>query len=128
MSNLSNGVIIDPFNVLPANTHYDVNRRLDDTNTSLKNSQHCQDCAAVAAKGRSASNSDLPPESAKIRMVLKLLRDIEDRGEGEKTIVFSQFTSMLDLIQSFLKDAGLKYVRCECLYFSLTVGIFSLMV
>jgi SNF2 family DNA or RNA helicase len=116
--NLSNGVSIVLFNVLPVVTHYDVNHRLDDTNTSSKNSQHCRDCAAVAAQGRSASNSDLPPESAKIRMVLKLLKNIEDRGEGEKTIVFSQFTSMLDVIQPFLKDAGIKYVRCECSYFS----------
>jgi SNF2 family DNA or RNA helicase len=32
---------------------------------------------------------------------------------GEKTIVFSQFTTMLDLIELFLKDAGITFVRCE---------------
>jgi SNF2 family DNA or RNA helicase len=61
----------------------------------------------------------LPPDSAKIRKILELLNEIKQRknkeGEpqGEKTIVFSQFTTMLDLIQLFLKDAGITFVRCE---------------
>jgi SNF2 family DNA or RNA helicase len=61
----------------------------------------------------------LPPDSAKIRKLLELLEEINsrenDEGEpaGEKTIVFSQFTTMLDLIQPFLKEAGIKFVRCE---------------
>lgn len=68
--------------------------------------------------------SDLPPDSAKIREILRLLREVDDRrsadeddeeGEdaGEKTIIFSQFTSMLDLIQPFLREEGIKHVRCE---------------
>jgi SNF2 family DNA or RNA helicase len=53
--------------------------------------------------------------------LLELLKEInareDDDGElsGEKTIVFSQFTSMLDLIQPFLKDAGIAFVRCKLL-------------
>lgn len=39
--------------------------------------------------------------------------DGEEEFPHEKTIVFSQFTSMLDIIQVFLDDAGIKYVRCE---------------
>jgi SNF2 family DNA or RNA helicase len=48
-----------------------------------------------------------------------LLTEINSREDnernltGEKTIVFSQFTTMLDLIQPFLKDAGISFVRCE---------------
>lgn len=54
------------------------------------------------------------PTSAKIRMVLKLLNDIDVRSKGEeKTIIFSQFTSMLDLLEPFLNEKGIKYVRCE---------------
>jgi hypothetical protein len=54
-------------------------------------------------------------DSAKIRMILKLLKDVEVRSGGEeKTIVFSQFTSMLDLIEGFLKEDGIRFVRCEC--------------
>jgi SNF2 family DNA or RNA helicase len=61
----------------------------------------------------------LPPDSAKIRKLLELLKEInlreDDEGEptGEKTIVFSQFTTMLDLIQPFLREAGIAFVRCE---------------
>ena len=46
-------------------------------------------------------------------MILKLLDDIKTRSDGvEKTIIFSQFTSMLDLIEPFLKDEYIRYVRC----------------
>lgn len=68
------------------------------------------------AKARRKSvgvNASLPPSSAKIRKILELLDAIEERGEGEKTIIFSQFTSMLDLIEPFLKADGIKYVRCK---------------
>ncbi len=66
-----------------------------------------------------AKDSNLPPDSAKIRKLLELLEEIKVRqdkdGEptGEKTIVFSQFTSMLNIIELFLKDAGISFVRCE---------------
>jgi SNF2 family DNA or RNA helicase len=54
-------------------------------------------------------------------MIVKLLTDIEERSEEtEKTIVFSQFTSMLDLIEPFLRDRGIKYVRCAFYYSALT--------
>lgn len=47
-------------------------------------------------------------------MILNLLRDIDERSDSqEKTIIFSQFTSMLDLIEPFLREKGIKYVRCE---------------
>jgi SNF2 family DNA or RNA helicase len=60
------------------------------------------------------------PASAKIRMILKLLRDIDMRSDSEeKTIIFSQFTSMLDLLEPFLADNGVRYVRCEfCVFLS----------
>ncbi|TFY77491.1 hypothetical protein EWM64_g6519 [Hericium alpestre] len=54
-----------------------------------------------------------PADSAKIRKILELLQAIETRGEGEKTIVFSQFTSMLDLIEQFLAYEGVKFVRYD---------------
>jgi hypothetical protein len=67
----------------------------------------------------STKNPNLPPDSAKIRKLLELLKEINSREDdegkptGEKTIVFSQFTTMLDVIQPFLKDAGISFVRCE---------------
>lgn len=94
-------------------TFADVICRLPSSTTG----SHCSDCTVLADKARRKSNapssSDLPPDSAKIRKILELLRKVDERDDAEKTIIFSQFTSMLDLIQPFLKDQGIKHVRCE---------------
>lgn len=73
----------------------------------------CEDVYRTARKAAADPHSDLPPHSSKTRMIVKILREIEERGEGEKTIIFSQFTSMLDVIEPFLRVEGFKYVRCE---------------
>jgi hypothetical protein len=101
--------------------------------------RHCSDCEPIARKARAQSEdydgSGLPPSSAKIRMMLKLLESIKTRSGGkEKTIIFSQvrfpvphqleslrlmavqFTSFLNLIEPFLRREGIKYVRCEFEY------------
>jgi SNF2 family DNA or RNA helicase len=46
--------------------------------------------------------------------VLELLHMIRERGEGEKTIIFSQFTSWLDILDPFLRDEGIHFVRRTC--------------
>ncbi|KAG1743712.1 SNF2 family N-terminal domain-containing protein [Suillus paluster] len=87
---------------------------------SYDDSDHCPDCVQIAAKARrksvaapTARDPNLPPDSAKIRKMLEILRDIDERSESaEKTIIFSQFTSMLDLIEPFLTSEGIKYARC----------------
>lgn len=93
--------------------------RLSSRNSSEPNATHCNDCAALAATARRKSlgrASSLPPDSAKIRMILELLRKIDDESGGEeKTIVFSQFTSMLDIIQTFLRHDGIRFARCKSL-------------
>ncbi|KAI0395537.1 hypothetical protein F5Y17DRAFT_423365 [Xylariaceae sp. FL0594] len=48
--------------------------------------------------------------SAKIRQLISILhKEIQDH----KFIVFSQFTSMLDLVEPFLRKEGIKYVRYD---------------
>ena len=79
--------------------------------------KHCDGCTMIAIKARRRSaatpGSNLPPSSAKIRKILEILDEIKDRSNGEeKTIIFSQFTSMLDLIQPFLQARGVRYTRC----------------
>ena len=75
----------------------------------------CSECTAVVAKAKRVSESDLPPDSSKTRKIVELLREIDGRSNGEdKTIIFSQFTSMLDIIEPFLDAEGIRYVRCEC--------------
>ena len=78
---------------------------------------NCYECDDLARKSRkSKAELDLPPDSAKTRKVMELLAEIDERcqdGNKEKTIIFSQFTSMLDLFQPFLKAKGIKFVRCK---------------
>jgi SNF2 family DNA or RNA helicase len=51
--------------------------------------------------------------SSKMLQMLSILEDIKARSRGkEKTIVFSQFTSLLDEIASFLKTRGYTTVQC----------------
>lgn len=87
--------------------------RLTSTNTAQNSLDgHCDDCAIIAVKAREQSRDR--PASAKIRTLLDLLQQVDERSSGdEKTIIFSQFTTMLDLIEPFLKENGVKFVRCE---------------
>src|SRR6266702_2429138 len=96
-----------------------------------KDGHHCQACVELTGRVNRKSlskekDSNLPPGSAKIRKLLELREEIDARedegGEptGEKTILFSQFTTMLDLIELFLKDAGISFVRCEFFFLRVT--------
>ena len=50
--------------------------------------------------------------STKIRQLMDKLNEIRDEDPTRKTIVFSQFTSMLALIKPFLKEGNFKFVEC----------------
>ncbi|ODO05828.1 hypothetical protein I350_04889 [Cryptococcus amylolentus CBS 6273] len=76
---------------------------------------HCAGCIGlterVSARDKS---SNLPPDSAKIRTLLKLLSEIDEKSGGqEKTIVFSQFTTFLNLVEPFLKKHKIAFVRYD---------------
>ncbi|KAF5348032.1 hypothetical protein D9758_010054 [Tetrapyrgos nigripes] len=80
--------------------------------TTSKVEGHCDGCSVLAVQARQQSIAR--PDSAKIRKILELLRHVDETSEGkDKTIIFSQFTSMLDLIQPFLKDKGIRFVRYD---------------
>jgi SNF2 family DNA or RNA helicase len=75
----------------------------------------CSDCAGQIARQarRKSMVPGLPPSSAKTREVIRLLTEIREREGNEKTIIFSQFTSWLDIIEPFLNAEGIRYSRCE---------------
>ncbi|KAJ6455500.1 SNF2 family N-terminal domain-containing protein [Mycena vitilis] len=74
--------------------------------------RHCRVCAPLV--NRASADGFKRTSSSKIRVILRLLKEIEQRSHGkEKTIIFSQFTSMLDLIGPFLRQAGMTYVRYD---------------
>lgn len=81
----------------------------------VEESRKCDICFVECAETRCAECSarKVPQlQSAKIKALLRLLRDIAARNE--RSIVFSQFTSFLDLVEPFLRQEGVDYVRCEC--------------
>ncbi|KAF9022196.1 hypothetical protein BDZ89DRAFT_1070828, partial [Hymenopellis radicata] len=68
---------------------------------------HCIDCAKIAQQATESG-------STKIRKMMELLDNIDRESEGEdKTIIFSQFTTMLDLIEPFLTRRGIRYARYD---------------
>ncbi|KAJ5161391.1 hypothetical protein N7492_006783 [Penicillium capsulatum] len=51
--------------------------------------------------------------SSKIDKAMEILQANEERGQGEKTIIFSQFTSLLDLLEVPINRRGWGYVRFD---------------
>lgn len=51
--------------------------------------------------------------SSKIEKSLEILQANENNDRGEKTIIFSQFTSLLDLLEVPIKRRGWNYVRFD---------------
>ncbi|KAL2009709.1 hypothetical protein VTN00DRAFT_5516 [Thermoascus crustaceus] len=51
--------------------------------------------------------------SAKIEKAMEILQEIQDRNTGEKTIIFSQFTSLLDLLEVPIMRKGWGYKRYD---------------
>ncbi|PLW37316.1 hypothetical protein PCASD_09658 [Puccinia coronata f. sp. avenae] len=72
-------------------------------------------CIACARQLRLAKTFEGMETSTKISRLLELLDEIqaEDTKTRKKTIVFSQFTSFLNLIEPFIKKAGYGYTRYD---------------
>jgi len=51
--------------------------------------------------------------STKIDKTVGLLKEIQEKDRTEKTLIFSQFTSLLDLLEVPLLDNSFKYVRYD---------------
>lgn len=51
--------------------------------------------------------------SAKIDKAMEILQEVENLGDGQKTIVFSQFTSLLDLLEVPIARRGMGYRRYD---------------
>lgn len=82
------------------------------------------DSQASAPRGQQKKGSQLAADvrrqqpldtsSTKIDALLERLTALRERTEGvEKSIVFSQWTSMLDLLEGPLKQAGFSFVRLD---------------
>ncbi|RUS14642.1 hypothetical protein BC938DRAFT_477288 [Jimgerdemannia flammicorona] len=72
-----------------------------------------------AATPTPAAAAPAVPSSTKIAKLLEVLEDTRARFPGQKTIVFSQFTSMLDLLEEPLKTADFKFCRSNAHFITL---------
>jgi SNF2 family DNA or RNA helicase len=77
--------------------------------------KQCRECMTILNHSRrDGSPDDNGPEaSTKIIKLIELLKQMKKEDPDRKALVFSQFTSMFDILQPFLKRAGIKYVVCE---------------
>ncbi|SOV05835.1 related to ULS1  len=81
-------------------------------NPALANRKLCTDCTRVASK----CSQDLFATSfgsTKIRKMLSILSAIRQVDKSEKTIVFSQFTSFLNIVEPHLRQHHFNYVRYD---------------
>lgn len=86
----------------------------NDTSESSEGSESSESESEI--EDEVASSSDEEAQIAKIVSSTKirhLLRILENEAAQHKFIVFSQFTSMLDLIEPFLRQNGFKYARYD---------------
>ncbi len=56
-------------------------------------------------------SKDLPEETPKIEVLLEQLQELLD--EGHSALVFSQFTSFLDIVERHIKKADIPFVRLD---------------
>lgn len=84
-------------------------------------SPYCMDCTAMIQSASSDSDtttkSSSNKNSTKIKKIIDILKETRETNPGEKTIIFSQFTSMLDLMEKSLNQEGFKFCRCKFFFF-----------
>ncbi|EMR09478.1 hypothetical protein PNEG_02065 [Pneumocystis murina B123] len=80
----------------------------------------CENCRKAFMKNPffEDERSDIPKKlviSSKIRKMIEILQNKDNNlsDSNHKTIVFSQFTSMLDLVELFLKEEDIKFTRYD---------------
>lgn len=73
---------------------------------------HCTACLNRIRNEEATGNTWSTKSSTKVRSMLRLLDDIRKVGD-EKTIVFSQFTSFLDILEPILQREGHTFVRYD---------------
>ncbi|KAJ4465801.1 P-loop containing nucleoside triphosphate hydrolase protein, partial [Lentinula edodes] len=78
---------------------------LDDSTTS-----HKEACVRIIEMAKRFSRAK---PSTKIMIVLNILHEIKARPGNEKTIIFSQYTSVLNLIEPFLRKQGVHFSRLD---------------
>ncbi|KAI8057558.1 SNF2 family N-terminal domain-containing protein [Gilbertella persicaria] len=70
----------------------------------------CTECGETSSV---SLQSETFKSSTKVNKLIEILKETRENNPGEKTIVFSQFTSMLDLIENPLREHGFHFCRYD---------------
>ncbi|KAK9687209.1 hypothetical protein K7432_014874, partial [Basidiobolus ranarum] len=73
----------------------------------------CSDCAATIKNQVEKQHLDGDFCSTKIHKMMEILKKTREENPSYKTIIFSQFTSMLDLVEEPLRKEGFKFCRYD---------------
>jgi superfamily II DNA or RNA helicase len=71
----------------------------------------CHSALLPGGRGRAAEAGDKNPTSSKIELLLETLDEVLQ--EGHKALVFSQWTSLLDLVEPALRARSFAFVRLD---------------
>ncbi|KAI7898532.1 SNF2 family N-terminal domain-containing protein [Cokeromyces recurvatus] len=73
----------------------------------------CKECKTILSSLKSSSSDNNSRSSTKMKKLLEILQETRVQNPKEKTIIFSQFTSMLDLMEDSLRENGFQYSRYD---------------
>ncbi|KAI9660176.1 MAG: hypothetical protein M1829_006512 [Trizodia sp. TS-e1964] len=74
-------------------------------------SQFCNDEQNVSFLGKHALSNNEWMDSGKVTKLCALLKDF--KANGDRVLVFSQFTMVLDILESVMETADMKYFRLD---------------
>lgn len=97
-------------------TYFYVHRPLANADVSF-----CPPCQSQIEQ--CTEEGSMPTTSTKINKMLDILDETRRNNPKEKTIIFSQFTSMLDLMEDPLRRSGFKYCRCKYIGWQVSSGL-----
>lgn len=72
----------------------------------------CEGCQVQAAEEAKRGIVWKDRTSTKLAKTMALLEEFRAQDKHDKTIIFSQFTSFLDLLEGALSKTGIEFVRC----------------
>lgn len=81
-------------------------------NEQKEQTPYCTDCTS-GLQSKFSDRRTLFKTSTKVSKLMEILKQTRESNPDEKTIVFSQFTSMLNLLEEPLKREGFKICRCK---------------
>lgn len=79
----------------------------------LQDETYLVEAANECGDAEKLDGMDASESSSKLEALLKILEATKNEGKGEKTIIFSQWTRFLDIVQAKITERGYKFTRLD---------------